>query len=71
MTRLTPKDMGLLTVPEAAAIAQTTESTVRVWIVRYHLPTVRFGGAVHLVERPFLDCERERRRARPSRTTRT
>ncbi len=54
--------IGLLTVGEAAAIAGIRERTLRVWIVRYQLPTLRLGdGRVLVSERAFLACERSRR----------
>jgi len=58
---LTPHDIGLLTIAEAAQIAEVTPSTIRVWIARHNLPTTRALGQVMISELAFYDCEKERR----------
>lgn len=56
--------IGLLTIPEAAEVAGVAASTLRCWIHRYGIPTVKSLGGVTLVpERAVLDCERVRRHA--------
>jgi Helix-turn-helix domain len=61
MSPLSSRDIGLLTIAEAAQIAEVTPSTIRVWITRYELPTTRFFGRVMVSELAFLDCEKGRR----------
>jgi len=61
MSPLTPRDIGLLTIAEAAQIAEVTPSTIRVWIARHKLPTTRVLGRVMVSELAFLDCEKARR----------
>jgi len=61
MSPLTLRDIGLLTIAEAAQIAEVTPSTIRVWITRHKLPTTRALGQVMLSELAFLDCEKARR----------
>lgn len=61
MSPLTPHDIGLLTIAEAAEIAEVTPSTIRVWITRHKLPTTRVLGRVMVSELAFLDCEKARR----------
>jgi len=58
---LTPHDLGLLTLAEAAQIAGFPVATIRVWIVRYQLASTRILGEVMLSELAFLDCEKARR----------
>jgi excisionase family DNA binding protein len=58
---LSEEDIGLLTIAEAADVAEVTPSTIRVWIARHKLPTTRVQGRVMLHELAFLDCERARR----------
>lgn len=60
MSPLTSRDIGLLTIAEAAQIAEVTPSTIRVWIARHKLPTTRALGQVMISELAFLDCEKER-----------
>ena len=64
------EDLGLLTYAEAAQVAGVDAATIRQWVRRYDLRTVRFGGRLHLLEREVLDCERDRRRSRRRRATR-
>jgi len=61
MSPLTPHDIGLLTLAEAAEIAGFPVATMRVWIVRYQLPTTRILGEVMVSEMAFYDCEKARR----------
>ena len=61
MSPLTLRDLGLLTVAEAAQIAEVSPVTIRIWITRHKLPTTRIQGRVVLHELAFLDCERDRR----------
>ena len=58
---MTPRDIGLLTLAEAAQIAGFPVATMRVWITRYHLPTTRVQGQVMVSELAFYDCEKARR----------
>jgi len=58
---LTTRDIGLLTIAEAAEIAEVTPSTIRVWIARHKLPTTRIQGRVMVSELAFYDCEKARR----------
>lgn len=61
MSPLSLRDMGLLTLTEAAEIAGFPVATIRVWITRYNLPTTRILGQVMVSEMAFYDCERARR----------
>jgi len=61
MSPLTPRDLGLLTLAEAAQIAGFPVATIRVWIVRYQLASTRILGEVMVSELAFYDCERARR----------
>ena len=61
MSPLTARDLGLLTLAEAAQIAGFTVATIRVWIVRYKLPTTKALGEVMVSELAFYDCEKARR----------
>ena len=61
MSPLTPHDIGLLTLPEAAQIAGFPVATIRVWIWRHKLATTRIFGQVMVSELAFLDCEKARR----------
>ena len=61
MTPLTTRDLGLLTLAEAAQIAEVSPVTVRVWIGRHNLLTTRIFGQVMVSELEFLDCEKARR----------
>ena len=61
MSPLSLRDMGLLTLTEAAEIAGFPVATIRVWITRYRLPTTRILGQVMVSEMAFYDCERARR----------
>lgn len=61
MSPLTSRDLGLLTLTEAAAIAGFPVTTIRVWIVRYQLVTTKALGQVMVSELAFYDCERARR----------
>ena len=61
MSPLTSRDIGLLTIAEAAQIAEVTPSTIRVWIARHKLPTTRVLGQVMVSEMAFYDCEKARR----------
>ena len=61
MSPLTSRDLGLLTLAEAAEIAGLPVATIRVWICRYRLPTTRALGEVMVSELAFLDCEKDRR----------
>jgi len=70
MSPLTPHDIGLLTLPEAAKIAEVSPVTVRVWIGRYKLPTVRVQGRVMISEMVLYDCERARRNTPQGRSKR-
>ena len=54
--------IGLLTISEAAEVAGVSPATVRSWVLRYRLPTVRVDGRVMLGERALYECERARRR---------
>jgi DNA-directed RNA polymerase specialized sigma24 family protein len=58
---LTARDLGLLTLAEAAQIAGFPVATIRVWITRYQLATTRILGEVMVSELEFLDCEKARR----------
>jgi predicted site-specific integrase-resolvase len=59
---LTSRDLGLLTLAEAAQIAGLPVATIRVWITRYKLPTTRaLFGQVMVSELAFYDCEKARR----------
>ena len=61
MSPLTPRDIGLLTLAEAAQIAGFPVATIRVWITRHKLPTTRILGEVMVSELAFYDCEKARR----------
>ena len=61
MSPLSLRDLGLLTLTEAAEIAGFPVATIRVWITRYQLPTTRILGQVMVSELAFYDCERARR----------
>lgn len=61
MSPLSSRDLGLLTLTEAAEIAGFPVSTIRVWICRYRLATTRALGEVMISEMEFYDCERARR----------
>jgi len=61
MSPLTSRDLGLLTLAEAAEIAGFPVATIRVWIVRHKLPTTRVLGEVMVSELAFYDCEKARR----------
>ena len=61
MSPLTPRDLGLLTLAEAAQIAGFPVATIRVWIVRHKLPSTRILGQVMVSELAFYDCEKARR----------
>lgn len=56
--------IGLLTIAEAAQVAEVAPGTIRSWIHRHGLPTVTgIGGLTLVSEKAVLDCERDRRRA--------
>lgn len=56
--------IGLLTIAEAAQVAEVRPGTIRSWISRHGLPTVTgIGGLVLVSEKAVLDCERDRRNA--------
>jgi hypothetical protein len=55
--------IALLTIPEAAEVAEVAPSTMRCWITRYGIPTVNLDGLVLVTERDVLECERVRRHA--------
>jgi len=60
----TEHDIGLLTVDEAADVAGVRPGTIRSWISRHDLPTVRnWSGRVLISELAVLDCEMARRQA--------
>lgn len=61
MSPLTTRDLGLLTLTEAAQIAGFPVATIRVWITRHKLPTTRALGEVMISELAFYDCEMARR----------
>ena len=61
MSPLTARDLGLLTLAEAAQIAGFPVATIRVWIVRHKLPSTRILGQVMVSELAFYDCEKARR----------
>ena len=61
MSPLSSRDLGLLTLAEAAEIAGFPVATIRVWIVRYQLASTRILGEVMVSELAFYDCERARR----------
>jgi hypothetical protein len=61
MSPLTSRDLGLLTLAEAAEIAGFPVATIRVWITRHKLPSTRILGEVMVSELAFYDCERARR----------
>ena len=61
MSPLSSRDLGLLTLSEAAEIAGFPVATIRVWIVRYQLASTRILGQVMVSEMAFYDCERARR----------
>lgn len=61
MSPLSLRDMGLLTLTEAAEIAGFPVATIRVWITRYNLASTRILGQVMVSELEFYDCERARR----------
>jgi hypothetical protein len=61
MSPLTPRDLGLLTLTEAAQIAGFPVATIRVWITRYKLASTRILGETMVSELEFLDCEKARR----------
>ena len=61
MSPLSSRDLGLLTLAEAAQIAGFPVATIRVWICRYHLATTRMLGEVMVSELAFYDCEKARR----------
>jgi hypothetical protein len=61
LSPLSLRDMGLLTLAEAAEIAGFPVATIRVWITRYKLPTTRILGQVMVSELAFYDCEKARR----------
>ena len=61
MSPLSSRDLGLLTLAEAAQIAGFPVATIRVWIYRYQLATTRVLGEVMISEMEFYDCERARR----------
>jgi len=61
MSPLTPRDLGLLTLTEAAQIAGLPVATIRVWITRYKLASTRMLGEVMVSELAFYDCEKARR----------
>ncbi len=61
---VTEHDLALLTIEEAAAVADVAPGTVRSWISRYGLETVTaLDGRTLISERALLDCEYERRHA--------
>lgn len=56
--------IGLLTIAEAAEVAEVAPGTIRSWISRHGLPKVTgLGGQVLVSEKAVLDCERDRRNA--------
>jgi len=61
MSPLTPRDLGLLTLNEAAQIAGFPVATIRVWITRHKLASTRILGEVMISELEFYDCEKARR----------
>jgi predicted site-specific integrase-resolvase len=62
--QLAERDLALLTVEEAAAVAVVAPSTVRVWIHRYRLPTIRRNdGRILVSEAAVIECEHARRTA--------
>lgn len=61
MSPLSSRDLGLLTLAEAAEIAGFPVATIRMWICRYKLATTRALGQVMLSELEFYDCEKARR----------
>lgn len=61
MSPLSSRDLGLLTLAEAAEIAGFPVATIRVWITRYKLASTRALGQVMISEMEFYDCERARR----------
>ena len=71
MSPLSLRDMGLLTLTEAAEIAGFPVATIRVWITRYQLPTTRILGQVMVSEMAFYDCERARRNTPQGRSRRS
>jgi len=58
---LSSRDLGLLTLTEAAQIAGFPVATIRVWITRHKLATTRVFGQVMVSELEFYDCEKARR----------
>jgi len=71
LSPLSLRDMGLLTLTEAAEIAGFPVATIRVWITRYQLPTTRILGQVMVSEMAFYDCERARRNTPQGRSRRS
>lgn len=49
------------TVAEAAEHHGVQERTIRAWIKRHHLPTVRLYGLVHVSDDALAACEKARR----------
>ena len=60
MSPLTARDLGLLTLAEAAQIAGFPVATIRVWITRHKLPTTRVLGRVMISKTAFIDCVQKR-----------
>lgn len=50
-----------VTVAEAAAHHGVTERTIRAWITRHNLTTVRLYGLTHINDEALAVCEKSRR----------
>jgi excisionase family DNA binding protein len=60
--QLAEHDLALLTVDEAAEVAEVAPGTIRAWIHRYRLATTRtFDGRVLVSEAAVIECEHARR----------
>lgn len=61
-TQFAERDLALVTVAEAAAVAEVSQATIRKWAARYRLPCVLDDrGRMLLSEQAVIDCERARR----------
>jgi hypothetical protein len=62
--QLAEHDLALLTIDEAAAVAEVAPGTIRAWITRYALPVIRTrDGRTLISEAAVIECEHARRTA--------
>lgn len=59
---LSPDDLSLLTIRQAAALVGQEPGTVKQWVRRYGLKVHREGGRVFVSEADVLDCNLARSR---------